>query len=490
MFQLLLLTLSLFTLVASKHYQILILSDFHYHEDYLDNISPETNCKPEDTGTFLTPDKAPWGRYECDAPYTLIRSAIAKAKSVLPKPDAILVLGDLVAHKIPCKVGKSCSDKKKEKVRRALANVTKEIGNKFVGTPILHVMGNLDGYYHNQVPSLADKNEYYTYTYNIFIRGHPGNHKIETPDNIKTFQNGGYYYYDLNTNVRILAINSMYFFKENEKENDNDAAKEQMKWIRNQLNSLSEQHKKAILFMHVPNEISKAEKDKTLWYSKFYEEYEELMLKYDKVVEMTITGHLHIGRQKVKARLTSTPQQDSSKVQYGDTPYTTIITDLFTKISYEQRIQNNYDYLAFENTYVANAIAPLNNNNPAFTILTLDDQYKAKKLTVYSFDLPRSINSELYGTGDEYWSKLYETDSGLGMEDLSPKELVKLHGRILDNTKMTLRYLIYMMGHHISFKGMYYGLVGFHGKKYITPQEASISHVCPFDKFVECVLNP
>jgi predicted phosphodiesterase len=485
----LLLALSFISLVASKNYEILILSDFHYNEDYVDNISHEADCKPEKSSAFYTPDKAPWGRYLCDAPNSLIRSAIAKAKSVLPKPDVILVLGDLVAHKVPCKLGKSCSDEEKEKVRRALANVTKEIGNKFIGMPILHTMGNLDGYYHNQVPDLKDKNEYYQYTYNIFIRGHPGNRNLETPDNIKTFYNGGYYYYDLDTNLRILAVNSMYFFKENVKDNDNETAKEQMKWIKSQLKSLSEQHKKAILFMHVPNEISKAEKDKTLWHSKFYEEYEELMLKYDKVVEMTITGHLHIGRQHVRAKLVSTPQQDLSQVEFGDMPYATIITDLFTKISYEQRMQNNYNYIAYESTYTANAIAPLDNNNPAFTILTVDSQYKAKKLTVYSFDLPRSINSELYGTGDEYWSKLYDTDTGLGMEDLSPKELVKLHGKMLDNVKMTLRYLMLMMGHHISFKGMYYGLSGFHGKKYITPQEASISLVCPLDKFVVCILN-
>eukprot|EP00826_Nyctotherus_ovalis_P053629 TRINITY_DN6994_c0_g1_i22.p1 TRINITY_DN6994_c0_g1~~TRINITY_DN6994_c0_g1_i22.p1 ORF type:complete len:487 (+),score=107.12 TRINITY_DN6994_c0_g1_i22:107-1567(+) len=485
MMQFLLIAFIAFSLAVCRDYQILVLSDFHYNEDYADNVSHESRCTARKGEVKHAADRAPWGRYLCDSPYSLIRSSILKAKSVLPRPDAVLVLGDLVAHKVTCKITEYCDSERREKIRRTITNVTKEISRSFRGVPVLHTMGNHDSYYHNQVPRLSDKSEYYKFLYNTFIRSHPGNHRLETKDNIYTFMNGGYYYYDMNEKMRIIVVNSMHFFKKNEKENDPWAGKEQMKWIRDQLRLISRYGRKAIILMHVPNDISKAEKDKRLWRSKFHAGYEELLKEFGSAVELTVTGHLHIARQKARTKL----EDEVRAVGNVETPYGSIITDLFTKVSYEQRVQKSYSYTAYQNTYTANSITPLNYNNPSFSIITLNSQLKAHKITVHSFDLAKTFNTELQGTGDEYWSRLYDTESGLGMANLSAEELVKLHGRMMDSWKVTLRYVTYMMGHHISYKGMYYGLNGFHAKKYLTPQEAGISHVCPFDRFEQCVLE-
>ena len=227
--------LLIISFVTGIEYNIVILTDLHYNEDYMENIAEITNCKKKEKNIVYTIDRAPWGRYGCDSPGSLVRSSIMKAQQVVRRPDVVLVLGDLAAHKVSCDVGSNCSKEKREKLKRVMSNVTKEISLKFPMIPIMHVMGNTDGVFHNQVPTTSEKNDYYGFLYDIYIKKHLGNKKLDTTENQKTFMNGGYYYYDLTNKLRILAVNSMNFFKLNDKNNDPNAAKDQMKWINHQL---------------------------------------------------------------------------------------------------------------------------------------------------------------------------------------------------------------------------------------------------------------
>eukprot|EP01022_Parablepharisma_sp_SALTPOND_P018899 TRINITY_DN3151_c0_g1_i1.p3 TRINITY_DN3151_c0_g1~~TRINITY_DN3151_c0_g1_i1.p3 ORF type:complete len:253 (+),score=16.65 TRINITY_DN3151_c0_g1_i1:89-847(+) len=225
--------------VFCREYQVVVMSDFHYNEDYVENITKQSNCKNEGKHVAYDPDKAPWGRYGCDSPATFVRSAIMKAKRAVPNPEFIIVLGDLVGHGVSCEDEANCDQARKEKVKRTLSNVTKEISSRFPITPILHTMGNTDGFYHNQIPKKDEKAEYYSFLFDTYIKSHPGNRALDNADNRRTFMDGAYYYYDVNNKVRVLSINSLYFFEHNDEHNDPDTAKDQLKWIDQQLKLIS-----------------------------------------------------------------------------------------------------------------------------------------------------------------------------------------------------------------------------------------------------------
>ncbi len=473
--------------LLAREYKALVIGDFHYNEDHLDNVTSDTNCRIDGKHEVkYTSDRAPWGRFGCDAPYSLVRSSIIKAKKMLPNPEFILVIGDLAAHKVSCTDSLNCDDKKREKLRRVLTNVTKELSLRFPMTPIIYTPGNTDMIIHNQVPKKDEKKAFYKFLYDIYIKNHPGNRVLDNSDNRNTFMDGAYFYHDVNSKVRVLSINSLYFFKHNNEDNDKKAAKNEMEWIESQLKSLHSAGRRAVILMHVPKDIDKSEKQANLWVGKYRRKYDELMVTYKDVVDLTITGHFHIARHRVHVQLVDTPHFDNIK-----SPFVDMISPLFANITYEQRVLKEYKYVLYHSTYVFRAVAPLNLNNPGFSYLHFDDNYKSKRIEEYTFDTRKSINATMSPDGGEFWTRLYDTETGLGLKDLSMEQLLDLHRRMLDYPPLILRYLMYSIGYSINYENMYYALDAFKNKRYLNNQEIGISYICPFNGFEECVMaNP
>ena len=96
--------------------KVLWLSDLHFNPFYTSLLGPSCKCMsygpfacaeerdwalpwPFDGGACLAQsDGSPWGQFGCDAPFSLVESAIASARATCPEPAAILVTGDYVAH--------------------------------------------------------------------------------------------------------------------------------------------------------------------------------------------------------------------------------------------------------------------------------------------------------------------------------------------------------------------------------------------------------
>ena len=415
----------------TREYQAAVIGDFHQNEDYVDNVSARSDCKAEGKHVIYTPDRAPWGRYGCDSPFSLVMSSLTRLKKVLPHPEFILVIGDLVAHGVSCKDESNCDPSQIAKLKRIITNVTKEVTSRFPLTPVLYTVGNTDVIYHNQVPKKKEKVAYYTFLYEVYIKNHPANQPIDNAENRKTFLDGAYYYFDANSLLRVLCLNSLYFFRHNDKHNDPDAADEQLSWLEKQLATLTSHNRRAVLLMHVPKDIDKSDSDIHLWYQKYLDRYNDIMKRYGKVVDVTASGHLHIARHRAHALLVNTKQCDNKK-----SPYVDIISQLYANISYEQRVENAYQYEGFHTIYIFRAVVPLDLNNPGLSILYFDEKFKSKRIEEHTFDLKKTINSSLKTDGDEYWTRLYDTETDLQLQDLSIEQLVNLHKRMLNLVKV------------------------------------------------------
>ena len=78
-------------------------------------------------------------------------------------------------------------------------------------------MGNNDGKYHYQGIDKADKEDFYGNYYQHWFLNHPFNSQLPNIGDIKnTFMNGGYYRVDIDSQLSVLAVNSLYFNKKND----------------------------------------------------------------------------------------------------------------------------------------------------------------------------------------------------------------------------------------------------------------------------------
>src|SRR5260370_37985963 len=71
-------------------------------------------------------------------------------QTAMPKPDAVLVTGDFIAHRFPQKFASTAPESKRtdavyrDFVQKTMAFVTLELKQTFPGIPILPVLGNND----------------------------------------------------------------------------------------------------------------------------------------------------------------------------------------------------------------------------------------------------------------------------------------------------------------------------------------------------------
>ena len=83
--------------------KVLHLSDLHYDPIYNSNALNHRHCAcnfvdEEKKNNCTAPNSVQYGRVGCDAPLSLIETALASAKANLPNPDFIVLTGDVIRH--------------------------------------------------------------------------------------------------------------------------------------------------------------------------------------------------------------------------------------------------------------------------------------------------------------------------------------------------------------------------------------------------------
>lgn len=123
--------------------------------------------------------------------------------------DFVTFNGDVIGHDISVKGENVSVDDAKTRINALHTQIQQMFTKYMPNTPVIVTFGNNDSYDHDSAVSQADKQEFYGLLYKLWFKNHPGNRKFDTPDNYKTFMDGGYFRFDINSNLSVLSYNSM-----------------------------------------------------------------------------------------------------------------------------------------------------------------------------------------------------------------------------------------------------------------------------------------
>ncbi|HSW70373.1 MAG TPA: metallophosphoesterase [Gammaproteobacteria bacterium] len=206
-------------------------------------------------GIFLQQDRTVM-RYGKDSNYYLLESALAAAKkeAELAAVSFVLVLGDLLAHDYEQKFFSYSSFHSEAAyqsfVKKTLAFLEQEFNHSFPKTDVYWTVGNNDSY----------QEDYAVEPGGLFFKDFSLIEAplIKTKNNrssfLREFPRGGYYAINAprQPGLRLLFINSVLFSTKATGPQLEEAAKEQLEWLDQELNQAQKRQQKILLAMHIP----------------------------------------------------------------------------------------------------------------------------------------------------------------------------------------------------------------------------------------------
>lgn len=291
-----------------------VLSDVHLNPLYNGSFAAASNCMapaPNSSAPAGGPAYA-FGRYGCDPPLALLRSAVAQMHFLDSNPLFIAVTGDLVAHHLPSRA----------LYQQALVEATQEIVAAFPGISVVMAIGNNDVYPdyvldlgpNPQLQFLAD-------AWSAVLR----------PDELATFSAGGYYRRDISSGLTLLVLNSVIYSSlwapaasppedvqpwadvsanprawrnyERARAAPPDSAvadpNNQFAWLVQQLDACRAAGSRVILVGHIPVGFSTYEPNLPNWHMQYQATYESILSNFSDVVINQFFAHYHTDEFRV-----------------------------------------------------------------------------------------------------------------------------------------------------------------------------------------------
>ena len=236
-------------------------------------------------------------------------------------------------------------------------------------------------------------------------------------DQLATFRQGGYYAVDVGAGVRVLSLNTLYFF------DSNDAVKgcsqsgpgnDHFTWIRDQLDRARQDRARVYMIGHVPP-------SPRTFYDSCLETYTNISHEYRDIIAGHMYGHVNMDHFMVLE-----PSHNAT-IESAD--------------GYISKLRKQYKYAANNSVIVHVAPPLLPVYNPAFRI----NEYNVspgsphfgswQKYTQYYTDL--NYFNELY-LPEQHPPQFiieYATDTEYGLQDLSAESWVDLAHRLTNESR-------------------------------------------------------
>jgi hypothetical protein len=151
------------------------------------------------------------GMYGLDPPSQLVDTLLDDMQRQYPYLDAILIQGDSLIHGLSVGATSPTNNWPQQKI--ILQTLLQKVSQRFTTTPILLNIGNNDVLVHYSAPKLADKAMFYGDLKQMLFLDIPQNDKWRTlyGELEITMLDGGYYKYNISSDLSVLVINSIYF---------------------------------------------------------------------------------------------------------------------------------------------------------------------------------------------------------------------------------------------------------------------------------------
>lgn len=152
----------------------------------------------------------------------------------------------------------------------------------FPDVPIIFSIGNNDVLVHDSI--LPEPNNDINTLKEIWL-------KDFNSDCIHKFENGGYWSFWTSFNLKVISLNTLYFFKNNilssECDSEFSPGNIQIKWLKSELRAAQDQCAKVIIIGHVPP-------IKVFYYKTCLNEYFKAIHNYSSIISFQCFGHTHI----------------------------------------------------------------------------------------------------------------------------------------------------------------------------------------------------
>ncbi|KAI8098257.1 Metallo-dependent phosphatase-like protein [Gilbertella persicaria] len=272
--------------VNTVHGRFLHITDIHMDKHYITGATIKSDCHREPKKHKHRKKKEGllagyWGApgTNCDSPARLVYYSIDYiAKEWKDKIDFVIWTGDNARHDGDAYITRT----KKEivgynqKVTDALKKAFTTKHNRTL--PIVPCIGNNDIHPHNELRGMKNNPQLLEFSamWSDFIPS----------DQQKHFKKGGYFAVDVAPGMRVLSLNSLYFFGSNDVVNScsdkSSPGARHVHWLRKQLKHARRDGVKVIMMGHVPPTV-KSFKDSCL------DDYIKLSTKFADI----ITGHMY-----------------------------------------------------------------------------------------------------------------------------------------------------------------------------------------------------
>ncbi len=220
----------------------------------------------------------------------------------IKKPNFILLLGDLVGHKM-----RNIYMDRQQFVHENQSAVYKILMREFPKTPIISVFGNNDSFEKNYGRFTYQGNNMYQVIKGVgFKNGLLSTGKVCDKTRIypcldvdKINETDGYGVVKIAPKLEILALNSVMFSVEHSLRSKEDVAKiqRQLAFVKMVLEIAKAKQNKVIIAMHIPVGLNIYD-GKDFWHKNEAKEFMNLLNRYESVIAGVLVGHTHMEELK------------------------------------------------------------------------------------------------------------------------------------------------------------------------------------------------
>lgn len=259
---------------------------------------------------------------------------------------------------------------------------------------------------------------------------------------VKIFNRGGYFAVDPVPGLRVLSLNSLFFFTSNDVVNSCGDPKSpghrHLKWMHAQLKLAREENAKVIIIGHVPPTV-KTFKDDCL------EGYLELSLKYNDIITSHLYGHANIDHFQILSTKLKKKKKNKKKNKKFDIARN---NDRFIA-----RLQSQYHKvkkLRQKDTLVVVHVVP--SIYPVFYPTFRINEYQSNRTSSFG----TWMQYTQYFTNLTYWNEAhrlpefeieYTTNETYGMKNLTAQSWLDFAERLVDNKPLWKQYKSHMFVH-------------------------------------------
>ncbi|KAI8344283.1 Metallo-dependent phosphatase-like protein [Chlamydoabsidia padenii] len=289
-----------------QHGRFLHLTDIHMDDHYRVGATITSFChrdpkKHKKKKARKSKLAGHWGTpaSDCDAsPHMVYHSIDWIAQEWKDKIDFIVWTGDNARHDTePDEIRRSGKEilGYNIKITRALQQAfRRSFDNSSI--PLVPCLGNNDVHPHNKLTGPIDKHD----NTQLVVYSDIWSDLIPT-DQVSTFHRGGYYRVDVSRGIRVLSLNTLYFFESNDAVGqcgEEGPGKDHMVWIQQQLEQARSDGVKVYMMGHVPPTTKTFKRD-------CLDGYIHLALEYQDVIQAHLYGHANLDHFQILHRSAS-----------------------------------------------------------------------------------------------------------------------------------------------------------------------------------------